>query len=77
MRLCFLKGFFQESYDHVGYVSADQLAESVGLKVEEIMDPGFTDYESAIMFKLKYKDLQFSIGGCGVQRPSSTDHFSQ
>ena len=69
LRLRFLKGFFQESHDHADYVNADQLAESVGLKVEEIMDPGFTDYESAIMFKLKYKDLQFSIGGVVFSGP--------
>ena len=25
LRLCFLKGFFQESHDHAGYVNADQL----------------------------------------------------
>ncbi len=39
------------------------------MKVEEIMDPGFTEYESAIMFKLKYKDLQFSIGGVVFSGP--------
>ena len=49
LRLCFLKGLLQNRQDYVSYVNADQQAENVGLHVEEHEDPGFTDYESALI----------------------------
>ena len=69
LRLCFLKGLLQNRQDYVSYVNADQQAENVGLHVEEHEDPGFTDYESALMFKLSASGRQFVIGGVVFSGP--------
>jgi D-3-phosphoglycerate dehydrogenase len=69
LRLCFLKGFLQASHDQASYVNADQLAESVGLKVIEETDPGFTDYESAFKCIFKLKGKQFTVGGVVFSGP--------
>ena len=69
LRLCFLKGLLQSRQDYVSYVNADQQAENVGLHVEEHEDPGFTDYESALMCKLSASGRQFVIGGVVFSGP--------
>jgi len=69
LRLCFLKGLLQNRQNYVSYVNADQQAENVGLHVEEYEDPGFTDYESAIICELSAKDMQFVIGGVVFSGP--------
>ena len=69
LRLCFLKGFLQASHDQASYVNADQLAESVGIKVLEETDPGFTDYESAFKCIFKLKGKQFTVGGVVFSGP--------
>ena len=69
LRLCFLKGFLQASHDQASYVNADQLAESVGLKVIEETDPGFTDYESAFKCIFKLKGKHFTVGGVVFSGP--------
>ena len=63
LRLCFLRGLLGNTHEYVSYVNADQVAESSGLHVEEVQDPGFTDYESAVKFQLAGKAGEFQIGG--------------
>ena len=55
--------------DYVSYVNADQQAENVGLHVEEHGDPGFTDYESALICELSASGRQFVIGGVVFSGP--------
>ncbi len=69
LRLCFLKGLLQNRQDYVSYVNADQQAENVGLRVEEYEDPGFTDYESALICELSTSGSQFVIGGVVFSGP--------
>ena len=69
LRLCFLKGLLQSKQDYVSYVNADQQAENVGLHIEEIDDPGFTDYESALKCTLFASGRQFAIGGVVLSGP--------
>jgi len=69
LRLCFLKGLLQNRHDYVSYVNADQQAENVGLYVEEREDPGFTDYESAIICELSASGRKFVIGGVVFSGP--------
>jgi hypothetical protein len=59
LRLCFLRGLLGNTHEYVSYVNADQVAESSGLHVEEVQDPGFTDYESAVKFQLAGKAGEF------------------
>ena len=63
LRLCFLRGLLGNTHEYVSYVNADQVAESSGLHVEEVQDPGFTDYESAVKFQLAGKAGEFQIDG--------------
>ncbi|MHC4874117.1 MAG: phosphoglycerate dehydrogenase, partial [Planctomycetota bacterium] len=69
LRLAFLKGMLGYSHDFVSYVNAEQRAESVGIKVEDCEDPGFTDYENAVKFSIKGKEKEFSIGGVVFSGP--------
>ena len=69
LRLCFLKGLLQGNHDHASYVNANHLAESIGLQVEESLDPGFMDYESAFKCIMKLKNRQFTIGGVVFSGP--------
>jgi len=63
LRLSFLKGFLLEKHENVSYVNADQCAEAAGLRVEEVGDPGFTDYESALKCTLSGPEGRFQVGG--------------
>ena len=69
LRLCFLKGLLQNRQDYVSYVNADQQAENVRLHVEEYEDPGFTDYESALICELSVSCRKFVIGGVVFSGP--------
>ena len=69
LRLCFLRGLLGNTHEYVSYVNADQVAESSGLHVEEVQDPGFTDYESAVKFQLAGKAGEFQISGVVFSGP--------
>lgn len=69
LRLAFLKGLLNGSIGYVSYVNAEQRAAAEGLKVEDVDDPGFTDYESAVKFVLSRGKKEFSIGGVVFSGP--------
>ncbi|MBF0351365.1 MAG: phosphoglycerate dehydrogenase [SAR324 cluster bacterium] len=69
LKLAFLKGYLKHSHDYVSYVNAEQRAESVGLRIEEEPDTGFTDYESALKCTLSCQEHVFKIGGVVFSGP--------
>jgi D-3-phosphoglycerate dehydrogenase / 2-oxoglutarate reductase len=69
LRLAFLKGFLKNSLEYVSYVNAEDRANSVGLRVDAAGDPGFTDYESEVLYDFKAEGKEFSIGGVVFSGP--------
>ncbi len=69
LRLAFLKGYLGPRIDYVSYVNAEQRARSTGLQVEDVEDPGFTDYESAIKFILAGDGRECAFGGVVFSGP--------
>lgn len=71
LRLAFLKGFLSPIHKFVSYVNADQRAESIGLKVNDITDQSFNDYENAVKFTFHSNSLnqEFNIGGVVFSGP--------
>lgn len=69
LRLAFLKGFLNRSLSYVSYVNAEQRAESAGLAVNQVEEPAFTGYESAVKFILSGASASFEIGGVVFSGP--------
>lgn len=69
LRLAFLKGFLGYRLEYVGYVNAEQRARQAGLQVEDLDDPGFSDYEHAVKFTLTGGGRSFNIGGVVFSGP--------
>ncbi|UCD30318.1 MAG: phosphoglycerate dehydrogenase [Planctomycetota bacterium] len=69
LRLAFLKGYLKDMLDYVSYVNAEQRAQSIGLHINSLDDPGFTDYESAVEYVFSDKDHNFRIGGVVFKGP--------
>jgi len=66
LRLAFLKGYLQQmSVEFVSYVNAEQRAKAVGLRVQDVEDPGFTDFESAVKFSFAASGPERGGGAAG------------
>ena len=65
IRLGWMKGYISQAVDsYVSYVNAKHHFESLGLKLDESIDPGYQGYQSAITFFLRDDTgATFSIGG--------------
>ncbi|MDH5559286.1 MAG: phosphoglycerate dehydrogenase [Deltaproteobacteria bacterium] len=64
IKLSFLRGFLQGTVDtQVSFVNVLKIADSKGLKLEEVADKDFSDYESAIRVKLVGENNSVCIGG--------------
>lgn len=69
LRLCFLKGFLGHNHETVSFVNAEQLAERIGLRIEEEKDLHFTDYENALKCTLRAREEEFTVGGVVFSGP--------
>jgi len=64
IRRAFLRGFLKATSDEaITFVNAETKAKERQIQVEDLDDPGFTDYPSAINFVISDHDKQFSVGG--------------
>lgn len=64
VRRAFLKGFLGHASDEaVTFVNAEQKAAARGILVEEIDDPAFKDYQSALKVIVSDREHSFIIGG--------------
>ncbi|MBI3992220.1 MAG: phosphoglycerate dehydrogenase [Candidatus Lambdaproteobacteria bacterium] len=64
IRRAFLKGFLKNTAEElVTFVNAEQKAGERGISIEDIDDPGFRDYASAVKFIVSDHDQTFTIGG--------------
>ena len=69
LRLCFLKGFLSQHHETVSFVNAEQLAQRIGLRIEEEKDHHFSDYENALKCTLSKREEEFTIGGVVFSGP--------
>ena len=71
LRLAFLKGFLGFAHDYISYVNAEQRADSCGVNVVDVEDPGFADYESAVKFTLTrdHDECSCAVGGVVFSGP--------
>jgi D-3-phosphoglycerate dehydrogenase len=69
LRLCFLKGFLSQHHETVSFVNAEQLAQRIGVKIEEEKDLHFNDYENALKCTLSKREKEFTIGGVVFSGP--------
>ncbi len=64
VRRAFLKGFLGHASDEaVTFVNAEQKAAARGIQVEEVDDPAFKDYQSAVKVIVSGGERSFVIGG--------------
>jgi D-3-phosphoglycerate dehydrogenase len=64
VRRAFLKGFLSHTSDEVvTFVNAEQKAAARQIQVEELDDPAFKDYQSAVKFIVSDHERSFTIGG--------------
>jgi D-3-phosphoglycerate dehydrogenase len=70
LRLAFLKGYLNaKSLSYVSYVNAERRAEAAGLFVNQLDDPKFTAYDSAVKFVLSNPENSFELGGVVFSGP--------
>lgn len=64
VRRAFLKGFLHRvSEDTVTFVNAEQKAAERQIVIEDLDDPGFSDYPSAVKFAVTDHDREYQVGG--------------
>ncbi len=64
IRRAFLKGFLKNTAEEtITFVNAEQKAAERQIRVVEVDDPHFTDYQSAVKFIVSDHEQSFTIGG--------------
>jgi D-3-phosphoglycerate dehydrogenase len=64
VRRAFLKGFLKgTSAEAITFVNAERKAQDRGIGIDEVDDPGFSAYVSAVQFIVQDHDNRFKIGG--------------
>ncbi len=64
VRRAFLKGFLKNTAEEtITFVNAERKAADRQIHVEDLEDPHFTDYPSAVMFVVSDHEQSFTIGG--------------
>ncbi|MEE8396317.1 MAG: phosphoglycerate dehydrogenase [bacterium] len=64
IRRAFLKGFLKKTTDQaITFVNAEQKAAERQIQVEDLDDPQFSDYASAVNFVVTDHEQQFAVGG--------------
>lgn len=81
IRRAFLKGFLKNTAEEmVTFVNSEQKARERGIDIEEMDDPSFRDYQSAVKFIISDHDVGFTIGGVVLgennYRLSLVDNFT-
>jgi D-3-phosphoglycerate dehydrogenase / 2-oxoglutarate reductase len=64
VRRAFLKGFLKRSSDAaITFVNAEQKATERGIAIDEVDDPAFSEYLSAVQFVVQDHDHSFKVAG--------------